>query len=86
MKYFLARYEILDGVHEHMGAMIIEAETFDEACQIAEAEEYHPDKDNEKFYFSFGGDGMTACTNRVCQEITEEQMQFLERVGLAYRK
>lgn len=86
MKYFLATYEILDGEHEHKGAVIFEAETVEQAHTLADAEEYDPDTDNEKFYFSFGGDGMTACTNSGCQEITEEQVQFLERVGLAYRR
>ena len=86
MKYFLATYEILDGEHEHKGAVIFEAETAKEAYKMAEAEEHDPETDDEKFYFSYGGDGMTACRNRGCQEITEEQMKFLETVGLAYRK
>ncbi len=86
MKYFLATYEILDGEHEHKGAVIFEAETPEAAYKMADAEEYDPDTDDAHYYFSFGGDGMTACRNRGCQEITEEQMKFLERVGLAYRK
>ena len=86
MKYFLATYEILDGEHEHKGAVIFEVETAEQAYKMADAEEYKPDTDNAKFYFSFCGDGMTACSNRGCQEITEEQVQFSERVGLAYRK
>ena len=86
MKYFLAIYEILDGEHEHKGAVILEAETAEEAYKMADAEEYAPETDSEKFYFSFGGDGMTGCKNRGCQEISKTQMQFLERVGLAYRK
>ncbi len=86
MKYFLATYEILDGEHEHKGALILEAETAEEAYRLADAEEFEPETDSDKFYFSYCGDGMTACKNRGCQEITPEQMQFLERVGLAYRK
>ncbi len=86
MKYFLATYEILDGEHEHKGAVIFEAETAEEAYKMADAEEYDPETDNGKFYFSYGGDGMTACKFRSCREITEEQMRFLEQVGLAYRK
>ena len=86
MKYFLARYELLDGEHEHKGAVIFEAETAEEAYELADAEEYDPDTDNAKFYFSFCGDGMTACTNTGCQEITKKQVEFLERVGLAYRR
>ncbi len=94
MKYFLATYELLDGEHEHKGAMIIVAKTFDEACKIAEVEEYSPDieySDEEweegKFrYFDFGGDGTTAAHTSGVHEISQEQMEFLERVGLAYRK
>jgi hypothetical protein len=86
MKYFLATYEILDGEHEHKGAVIFEAETAEKAYTMADAEEYEPESDSPKFYFSFGGDGMTACKYRSCQEISEEVMKFLERVGLAYRK
>ncbi len=86
MKYFLATYEIIDGEHEHKGAVIFEAKAAEEAYKLADAEEYDPETDNERFYFSFAGDGLTACKNRGCQAITEEQMEFLENVGLAYRK
>ncbi len=85
MKYFLATYTILDGEHEHRGAVIIEAKTEASACKRAEAEEFDPETDNEKCYFSYGGDGMIGCKNTGCQEISEEQMHFLEQVGLAYR-
>jgi hypothetical protein len=85
MRYFLASFAIFDGEHEHRTAAIIEANTSAEACKRAEAEEFNPETDNEKFYFSFGGDGMVGCKNTGCQEITKEQMCFLEQVGLAYR-
>lgn len=86
MQYFLATYEIVDGEHEHTAAVIFEAETAKQADKLADAEEYDPDTDNAKFYFSFAGDGTTACRNTGCREISKEQMEFLERVGLAYRK
>ena len=94
MKYFLATYEIIDGEHEHKGAVIFEAETAEQAYKMADAEEHFSDTEytdeeveNGKFkYFDFGGDGTTAARNRGCQEITEEQMKFLESVGLAYRR
>ncbi len=86
MKYFLATYELLDGEHEHKGAVIFEAETAEEAYRLADAEEFDPATDNTTFYFSYGGDGMTACSNRGCREITKEQMEFLEQAGLAYRR
>jgi len=86
MKYFLATYEILDGEHEHKGAVILEAATAKDAYKMADAEEYEPETDSGRHYFSFCGDGMTACKNSGCQEITKEQMEFLEHVGLAYRK
>jgi hypothetical protein len=86
MKYFLARYEILDGEHEHKGAVIFETDSVEEAYRLAEAEEYEPETDAVTHYFSFGGDGMTACKYRSCREISREEMAFLERVGLAYRK
>jgi hypothetical protein len=63
-----------------------EAATEEEAYQLAEAEAYEPDTDTGTQYFSFAGDGMSACTYRHCQEITRQQMAFLERVGLAYRR
>ncbi len=86
MKYFLATYEILDGEHEHTGAVIFEAETAEEAGKLAEAEEFAPETDSPQFYFSFAGDGMTGCKNTSCQEITKSEMAFLDRVGLVYRK
>ncbi len=85
MKYFLATYEIQDGMHEHRTAAIIEAKTFDEAGKRAKAEDFDPETDNGKYYFSFSGDGMIGCKNTGCQEISEEQMHFLEQIGLAYR-
>jgi hypothetical protein len=85
MKYFLALYEILDGEHEHQGAVIFAAETAAEADRLAEAEEYEPETDAATHYFSFAGDGLTACKNMGCTEISQEEMAFLERVGLAYR-
>ena len=86
MKYFLATYEILDGEHEHTGAVIFEAETAEEAGKLAEAEEFAPETDSPQFYFSFAGDGMTGCKHEWCVEISKTEMEFLERVGLAYRK
>ena len=85
MKYFLATFEILDGEHEHRSAVIFGTKTAEEAYNMAEAEEYEPDTDSQTRYFSFGGDGMTGCKNTGCQEISKREMQFLERVGLAYR-
>ena len=86
MKYFLATYEIIDGEHEHKGALIIEAETTDEAWKLAESEEFDPTTDNGSHYFSFCGDRLIGCRNNGCTEMTQEQMQFLERAGLAYRR
>jgi hypothetical protein len=86
MKYFLATYEILDGEHEYSGAVIFEVETADRAYKLAEAEEYDPETDTTTFYFSFAGDGTTACRNTGCREISPAHMEFLERVGLASRK
>jgi hypothetical protein len=86
MKYFLATYEILDGEHEHRGAVIFEAKTAKEAYRLAEAEEYEPETDAPTFYFSFAGDGTTACKNTGLEEISREEMELLECLGLAYRK
>ncbi len=66
--------------------MIFEATTLEEADTLAMAEEFDPITDSPQFYFSFAGDGMTACTYMGCQEISKAEMEFLERVGLAYRK
>jgi hypothetical protein len=92
MKYFLAIYELIDGEHEYIGAVILEAENKEEAWKIAEAEEHFTDTqytDEEveqgKLRYFDVGDGTTAARNRSCQEISREQMQFLEQVGLAYR-
>jgi hypothetical protein len=38
--------------------------TAEEAYKLAEAEEYMPETDAERFYFSFAGDGLTACKSR----------------------
>jgi hypothetical protein len=86
MKYFLATYEIIDGEHEHKGALIIEAETPEKAWKIADSEEFDPTTDNGSAYFSFCGDGLIGCRNNGCTEITAGQMRFLERVGLACRR
>jgi hypothetical protein len=86
VKYFLVTFGILDGEHEHLGAVIFEAETAAAAYAMADAEEYDPETDSDTHYFSFAGDGMTGCEFRACQEISREQVAFLERVGLAFRK
>ena len=86
MKYFLATYELIDGEHEHKGALIIEAQTLDAAWKLADAEEFDPVTDDGSGHFSFCGDKLIACRNNGCSEITQEQMEFLERVGLAYRR
>ncbi len=86
MKYFLATFEIHDGEHVYQAAVIFAAETQEEAYRMADTEEYDPATDAGTFYFSFGGDGLTACKNRSCQEISFEQVKFLENTGLAYRK
>ena len=41
MKYFLAIYDLIDIVydHTHTGAVIFKAETVEEACKMAVAEE-----------------------------------------------
>jgi hypothetical protein len=86
VKYFLATFEIFDGLHTYTGAIIFEANTEDEARALAKAEVYEPDTDSASHYFSFAGDGSTGCELRACQEISRDQMVFLERVGLAYRR
>jgi hypothetical protein len=86
MKYFLATYNIIDGDHEHKGAVIFEAETLDAAWKLADSEEFDPTTDKETFYFSFCGDRMIGCRNSGCTEISQEQMEFLESAGLAYRR
>jgi hypothetical protein len=86
MKYFLATYEILDGEHEHQGAVIFEAKSAKEAYRLAEAEEYEPETDSPTFYFSFAGDGMTGCKFSGLLEISQEETAFLKRAGLAYRR
>jgi hypothetical protein len=86
MKYFLATYEILDGFHEYTRAMIIEAQSIEEAGKIAESQEHDVDTDETEYkYFDFG-DGTTASENQGVEEISKKQMEFLEHVGLAYRK
>lgn len=56
MKYFLATYEILDGEHEHHGAFVIEARTFEEAVKIAESQEPDTETEEEEHkYFDYGG-------------------------------
>jgi hypothetical protein len=66
--------------------VIFEVETAEEAYKLAETEEFEPETDAPSFYFRFAGDGLTGCKNRGCTEISSSEMQFLERVGLAYRK
>jgi hypothetical protein len=85
MKYFLATYDIQDGLHEYRGAFIIEAKTMKEAVGIAEAQDHDINtNEDEHKYFDFG-DGMTASQNNGVTEISKEQMEFIERVRLAYR-
>ena len=95
MKYFLAGYEIRDGEHEYSGFFIIEAENHQEATKIALQNEHdtnnytngwsEENKEKEAAYFDFQ-DGETAASNKSLTEITEEEMRFLQRVGVAYRK
>ena len=84
MKYFLATYEIIDGMHGHKGAVIIEARTIEEAENIAESQEHDVDTSEEEHKYFDYGDGTTASKNEIVTEITNEEMEFLRRVGLAY--
>ncbi len=92
MKYFLATYEIIDGEHEHNGAVIFEAETAEQAYKMAGSEEHDPNTEytDEEYaegkfkYFDFGGDGTTASTCERVTEVTEAEAAFLQQVGVAY--
>ena len=65
--------------------MIIEAKAMEEASQIADSHEHDVyTTEEERKYFDFG-DGMTASKVQSVTEISQDQMEFLEFVGLADR-
>ena len=82
-KCFLAKFDICDGEHEHRELGLFRANALDEACVLAEKEQFDTTNYTGNEYFSYG-DGLTACKFRGCSEITEEDAGVLTKLGIVH--
>ena len=86
MKTYLAQFTIYDGEHEHGTAFVLKAESREEAITIATSREHdtgYPKDDEHLTYWDYG-DGQTAAQVDEVREITQEEADTLDRLGLAY--
>lgn len=85
-KTYLARFTIMDGVHEYTVYGLIKTNSLKKAINYAESQEHNANwlKEGQKpTYFDYG-DGTTAsrCDNVV--ELTQNQIDVIGELGLAY--
>jgi hypothetical protein len=85
-KTFLARFTIMDSEHEHAAYGLIKANTLEEATRYAESQEHEADfrVGNKKLTYFDYGDGTTASSCDDVVELTEEQLNVIGELGLAY--
>ena len=86
MKFYLARFEMLDGEHEHVKHFIVKAENKEEAERIAKTQEHEPiirNPDEDVTYWDYG-DGTTAVQFEYSTEISEAETQRLEALGVVH--
>jgi len=86
MKTYLTRFTIIDGEHEHTSYGLIKAKTLEEATKYAESQEHEADfgMDNKKLTYFDYGDGTTASRCDDVVELTQEQVDVIGELGLAY--
>jgi hypothetical protein len=86
MKTYLARFTILDGEHEHPAYGLIKAKNLEEAIKYAESQEHTAweVEDGEITKYFDDGDGQTASNCEHVQELTQEQIDVIGELGLAY--
>jgi len=83
MKYFLAKFTITDGTHEHGDQFLVKANTFDAAWQIALKEQHEVGSDEAKTYWDYG-DGLTASSLISIEEVIRMEAEMLNRLGVAH--
>jgi len=83
MKYFLAKFMIYDGEHEHRGQFVIKAKDFDMAWQIALKEQHDVGSDEAKTWWDYG-DGLTASALESIEEVEKSEAEVLDRLRVAY--
>ena len=86
MKTFLARFELIDGEHEHTVYGLIKANNREETKEYAESQEHDAEfcKDERIVTFFDYGDGSTASRCESVVELTQTQIEVIEELGLAY--
>jgi hypothetical protein len=86
MKTYLASFTIIDGEHEHTSYGLIKAKNLEEAIKYAESQEHEADfgMGNKKLTYFDYGDGTTASSCDDVRELTEEQLNVIGELGLAY--
>ena len=83
MKYFLARFTIYDGEHEHGGEFVVKAKSLDTARQIAMKEQHDVGSDEANTWWDYG-DGLTASELNSIEEIKKSEAEVLDRLRAAY--
>jgi len=86
MKTFLARFDITDGEHEHTAYGLIKAVNLEDAQEYAESQEHDAEfcRDEEVITFFDYGDGTTASRCEKVVELTQNQVDVIGELGLAY--
>lgn len=86
MKYFLLSFIIKDGEHEHYDHITTQAVSESEARAKGEAQTHEvgeiPEEDQETM-FDFG-DGETSSELHNCKEISREEMESMDKLGVAH--
>ena len=86
MKTYLAWFTLYDGEHEHSGNFVVKADSLDEAADIAKTQMHYPgyltDEDH-RTYWDYG-DGLTASKLDHVREITKQEADILDRLGVAF--
>jgi len=86
MKTYLARFIILDGIHEHTAYGLIKAESLEDAKEYAESQEHVAEfcRDEVVATFFDYGDGSTASRCERVIELTQKQIDVIKELNLAY--
>ena len=94
-KYYLAKFTVIDGEHEHNAQFTIKmgstkaltmpsnVDMFNKAWKLAEEQEHNTENYGKGKYFDYG-DGTTAAQLKNVVEITREEAETLHELGVSF--
>lgn len=86
MNYYLLTFTIYDGEHEYFTYITTQAKSIEEARMKGQAQEHEVDSnptEEEMTMFDYN-DGQTAADLTGYEEITKEEMETLDKLGVAH--